>query len=505
MTVSQDLLKLEVGPTIYKKGEDYFKENNNNDIFFSIKSDLLKCKAKIKNYECNLSYFPNSGQINEKECSCPYYDNTHNLCKHLISLTLQINNKLQNKIPNFNLSGENEKINLLEKNIDILNQTDSNNINIKSKPESVTQITRKIKNLLENNIELNNIFVEGEISTFSQNHSGHIYFSIKDSGAILSCVMFKFSANNLNFKPKTGDKVILKGNISLYEPRGSYQLTVKEMKKAGQGDLFAKFLELKSKLENEGLFDEKNKKLIPKFPKVLGIVSSPTGAVIQDIINTVRRRFPKIKILLIPVSVQGEGSEIGIIEAIKHLDKNKEVDTIIVARGGGSMEDLWCFNDENLARTIYNSQTPIISAIGHETDFTICDFVSDIRAPTPTAAAEISVPNLEDLYLHLEKNKNRLISSLKNNLENKKLQIGHMESNLNNLFNTIIESKKNQLLNFKEKLKLLSIETTLKRGYSLTLYKDKIIKSTKQLKEAEKITTVLSNGKLISNIEKITN
>ncbi|MCA9496415.1 MAG: exodeoxyribonuclease VII large subunit, partial [Nanoarchaeota archaeon] len=505
MVIAQDLLKLEVGPTIYNKGEEYFKKNKDNNIVFFLKNDLLKCKTQIKNYNCKLSYFPKSGQILEKECSCPYYDNTHNLCKHLISFSLQINKKIKSSILDFDLKEENEKINLIENNIDILNQIEIDNISndINAKADSVSQLTKKIKDILENNVELNNINVEGEISTFSLNRSGHIYFSIKDSGAILPCVMFKFSANNLSFKPKTGDKVILKGNISLYEPRGSYQLNVKEMKQAGQGDLFAKFLELKSKLEIEGLFNKEHKKSIVKFPKVLGVISSPTGAVIQDIINTVKRRFPKIKILLIPVSVQGKGSELEIIKAIKELDEINEVDSIIIARGGGSMEDLWCFNDENLARTIYNCKTPIISAIGHETDFTICDFVADIRAPTPTAAAEISVPNLEDIYLHLEKNKIRLISSLKNNLENKKLQIGHMESNLHSLFTITIENKKNQIYNFLEKIKLLSIETTLKRGYSLTLYKNKIIKSKKELSESDSITTVLSDGKLISNINKI--
>jgi len=272
---------------------------------------------------------------------------------------------------------------------------------------SVAELTFSVKKILETNDNLNDVWVKGEISNFTRHSSGHLYFTIKDEHSQLSCVMFRRNAGDkkkLNFEPKHGDKVIVKGSITVYEVRGSYQLLVTEMKKDGLGELHKKFLELKEKLDKEGLFEQKRN--IPLFPKTIGIVSSPTSAAFQDILNTIRRRFPCVKVIIAPAIVQGELGTSSVANAIQLLNRlnNTElektgknaIDIIIIARGGGSLEDLWCFNEEAVARAIHESKIPTISGVGHETDFTITDFVADLRAPTPTAAAEQAVPVRDD-------------------------------------------------------------------------------------------------------------
>jgi len=505
MTISLDLIKIGTDDKVFSRGKEYYKENPYNKLSFSLNSKQLTISAQIKEYETLITYSLDTGNIVKNVCTCPYYENNNKTCKHIVTLAFQANQKLQNTIKNIDLLEGEGKLDEIQNNIINLNSQVKVNDSI-SNEQSVSELTRKIKNLLEQDKELNNIYVKGEISAFSPNRSGHIYFTIKDDFALLSCVMFKTSASNLDFKPKTGDQVVLKGSIIIYEPRGTYQFLAKEMKKEGQGDLFQKFIELKNKLQDQGLFNEQNKKLIPTFPKIIGVVSSPTGAVIKDIINTIDRRFPKVKIVLYQASVQGDGSEKTIIAGIEYFEERGDIDTLIVARGGGSLEDLWCFNDETLARKIFSCKIPTISAIGHETDFTICDFVSDIRAPTPTAAAELSTPNLFDLNYSLNIQNKRMIHSLTHNLENKKIHLMRIESEIYTGFEHNISNKRNVLDTFKGKLKLLSINSTLSRGFSLTLDKDgKCIKDVNALKKGERITTLLNNGKVTSIVTTINN
>ena len=282
---------------------------------------------------------------------------------------------------------------------------------------TVTQINNYLKALLEQVPILQNVWIKGEISNFKLHSSGHIYLTLKDEGAVLKAVMFRNAAQNLSFKPADGTKVLARGRISVYEAGGQYQLYIEEMEADGIGDLYAKFEELKKKLSEEGLFSEDRKKPIPSFPETIGIVTSPTGAAIRDMINILKRRYPMVKVIIYPCLVQGENAAQSICEGIEFFNSKKNVDVIITGRGGGSIEDLWAFNEEITARTVANSQIPVISAVGHETDFTICDFVSDLRAPTPSAAAELAVPDIIDLRRIIEGARTRISVLLKNKLD----------------------------------------------------------------------------------------
>ncbi len=276
---------------------------------------------------------------------------------------------------------------------------------------TVTELTTKIKELLEDNFF--DIYVSGEISNLSMPKSGHIYFTLKDENASIRCVLFKFQKNFIGFDYKDGDKVIIRGRITVYEKRGEYQIIVDYIEPDGIGALYLKFEKLKKKLESEGLFDKKYKKKIPEFPKKIGIITSPTGAAIRDILNILKRRFINIHVIIAPVKVQGEEAKFEIVEAINFLNFYfNDIDVIILARGGGSFEDLQPFNEEIVARAIFQSKIPIISAVGHETDFTIADFTADLRAPTPSAAAELVVKNKEDLLLHISNLERQLISNI---------------------------------------------------------------------------------------------
>ena len=262
---------------------------------------------------------------------------------------------------------------------------------------TVSEVTNYIKKIMDNDFILSNLSVKGEISNLKYHSSGHIYFSLKDNSGKVNCVMFKSKAILLDIDLQEGMEVIIKGRASIYPATGSFQLYCDEIKKEGQGDLFIKFEKLKQKLSNMGYFDEEHKKLLPKYPERIGVVTSPTGAAIRDIINVSKRRNEIVDIILYPAKVQGEGAYKEVIEGIKYFNKNKSVDLIIVGRGGGSIEELWNFNEEDLAKAIFNSNIPIISAVGHEIDFTISDFVSDVRAATPSQGAEIAVPLLMDI------------------------------------------------------------------------------------------------------------
>lgn len=285
---------------------------------------------------------------------------------------------------------------------------------------SVSQLNKYIKSLLETDINLSRVTVCGEISNFKLHSSGHCYMTLKDETASVRAVMFKSSAAKLQFTPENGMKIIASGKISLYERDGQYQLYIASMRQDGVGDLYAAYEVLKKRLQQEGLFDVSHKKSLPSFPRTIGVVTSRTGAAVRDIINVTKRRYPLAEILICPVLVQGDGSASSIVSAIEYLNKTKSADVIIVGRGGGSIEDLWSFNDESVAYAIYNSEIPIISAVGHETDFTIADFVADLRAPTPSAAAELAVPSVLELKAAIFKYCSGMYSCIKKDLDYKK-------------------------------------------------------------------------------------
>jgi exodeoxyribonuclease VII large subunit len=277
---------------------------------------------------------------------------------------------------------------------------------------SINALTKYIKRKFDADPHLHNIHVRGEISNFKQHSSGHMYFTLKDEKARILAVMFSSQSRSMKFSPENGMKVIVKGDITVYEPGGQYQIYIKEMQPDGIGELFLAYEQLKQRLELEGLFASENKKLIPLYPKTVGVITSPTGAAIRDIITTIKRRFPIVNILVFPALVQGDNAAQSIAGAIEKANQMTGIDVLIVGRGGGSIEELWAFNEELVARAIFNSNIPIISAVGHETDFTIADFVADLRAPTPTGAAELAVPHIEELMERVLQRKTRLLRAM---------------------------------------------------------------------------------------------
>lgn len=385
-------------------------------------------------------------------------------------------------------------------------------------PISVTQLNLYVKEKFQEDEFLANVLVKGEISNFKHHYTGHMYFTLKDETSLIKCVMFKTYTSNLDFVPKDGMKVMVLGTVSVFEREGVYQIYAKAMQQEGVGDLHAKYEKLKAKLEQEGLFDASHKKPIPFMPKVIGVLTSNTGAVIRDIINVSTRRNPNVYIRLYPVPVQGQGAAEKIAKAIEVMNKNKLADVLIIARGGGSLEDLWPFNEEIVARAIYNSELPVISAVGHETDFTIADFVSDLRAPTPSAAAELAVPSIEDVKKKIETNKNRLQNGLKRKMELAKLRFEKcMKSSvytnplqkinenymlidkytklLENSMNLKIKEKKTYMVEWISRLDALSPLKTLTRGYVMaTNEQGKIIKSVKEVNREDKVSLRFTDG-----------
>lgn len=382
---------------------------------------------------------------------------------------------------------------------------------------TVTDLNKYIKDKIDNDENLNSVLVKGEISNFKNHYTGHLYFTLKDENSLIKCIMFKSSAVNLKFMPKDGMKVIIYGTVSVFERDGVYQIYCKMMQEDGMGSLHIAFEELKSKLGEEGLFSEEHKKKIPVMPKCIGVLTSNTGSVIRDIINVSTRRNPNVYIKLLPVPVQGEGAAVKIAEAIKIMNEKKLADVIIVARGGGSLEDLWPFNEEIVARAIYESELPIISAVGHETDFTIADFVADLRAPTPSAAAELVVPNISDVLLKLKSYNNRYRLALKKKVDFMKLSYEKcmnrrafreplqtineryilLDKNVKSIQNEIMsiyKDKKSKAINTIEKLDALSPLKTLTRGYSITEMNGKVVKSVKELKENDEINIRFKDG-----------
>ena len=384
-------------------------------------------------------------------------------------------------------------------------------------PITVTDLNKYIKEKIAGDEMLNNVLVKGEISNYKHHYTGHLYFTLKDENSLIKCIMFKSFASNLKFEPKDGMKVTIFGTVSVFERDGIYQIYCKAMKEDGLGSLYKAYEELKAKLEKEGLFDQSHKKKIPLMPKCIGVLTSNTGAVIRDIINVSTRRNPNVYIKLLPVPVQGAGAAEKIVDAIKTMNEKKLADVIILARGGGSLEDLWPFNEEIVARAIYDSELPVISAVGHETDFTIADFVADLRAPTPSAAAELAVPNISDLILKLEGYNNRYKLALKKKVEFMKLRyekcmnsrvfkeplqkinekyilIDMKVKSIQNSMTAIYNKKKTEMVKHVAKLDGLSPLKTLTRGYSIVQMDGKVISSVSKLKRDDEIDIRLTDG-----------
>ena len=382
---------------------------------------------------------------------------------------------------------------------------------------SVTELNSYIKNKIADDEYLNNVLIKGEISNFKNHYTGHMYFTLKDEKSLIKCVMFKTYAQKLEFMPKDGMKVFVLGGVSVFERDGVYQIYVKAMQEDGVGILYKKYEELKQRLDEEGYFAEEHKKQIPQMPKIIGVLTSQTGSVIRDIINVSTRRNPNVNIRLYPVPVQGEGAAEKIADGIKFMNENNLADVLILARGGGSLEDLWPFNEEIVAHAIYNSQIPIISAVGHETDFSISDFVADLRAPTPSAAAELAVPDIYEVKQKINTYQNRLRLTLVKKVEIMKLRYEKCMSSrvfkeplrnindnylkvdtyikkLENIIKTKQKEEKTKYVELVAKLDTLSPLKTLTRGYSLVEKNNNIIKSAKDVNTGDKIDLKFSDG-----------
>lgn len=391
-------------------------------------------------------------------------------------------------------------------------------------PITVSALNRYIKNLIDNNEILNMVYIRGEISNFKNHYTGHMYFTLKDEASLIKCVMFKTYTSNLNFIPKDGMSVVILGSVSVYERDGIYQIYVKGMEIDGVGALYAEYEKLKEKLAAEGLFDDKYKKKIPMLPRSIGVVTSKTGAVIRDIINVTTRRYPTVNIKLYPAAVQGKGAAETIVKAIKYFNEVKNVDVIIVARGGGSLEDLWPFNEEITARAIFESEIPIISAVGHETDFTIADFVADLRAPTPSAAGELAVPEFNELKWKISNSEKQLCvllnkkvelmrnryNSLKNSrvlkdpfdlIRQRTITIQNFEKQLMDKIKLELKDNKIKLISAVSKLDTLSPLKTLTRGYAILEKEDRsVITSVEDVKSGEIVKVVLQDGEKKASI-----
>ena len=358
-----------------------------------------------------------------------------------------------------------------------------------------------------------NIWIKGEISNFKLHFSGHIYMTLKDDGGVLRAVMFKGSAQKLAFVPENGMKVLARGRISVYERDGGYQLYVEEMQPDGLGALHLAFEQLKKRLEEEGLFDQKHKKPIPKFPNTVGVVTAATGAAVRDIINVISRRYPKAKVLLYPALVQGEGAAEDVSRGIAYFNENKCADVLIVGRGGGSIEDLWAFNEEITARAIFASEIPIVSAVGHEVDFTIADFVADLRAPTPSAAAELVVPSALEVKERVSVLVLRALNGMRGKLQSKRLmlaryklpspegKIADLRLDVDALLKRLVRAQevsanvqRKRLEASVGKLQAMSPLAVLSRGYSIAQHNGKSVKSAAEVKSGDELHILLSDG-----------
>ena len=368
---------------------------------------------------------------------------------------------------------------------------------------AVSELTRYIRVVLEDTFPA--VWVEGEISNFTKHISGHTYFSLKDEASVLNCVLFKRVNQDLRFNLESGLKVIAFGKISLYNKRGQYQLYVENIEPKGIGSLQLAFEQLKKRLQKEGLFDEARKKPIPYLPTRIGVVTSPTGAAIRDILNVTRRRFQNIDLIINPVRVQGKGAEREIAAAIEDFNRFKKIDVMIIARGGGSLEDLWAFNEEVVARAIYGSKIPVISAVGHDIDWTIADFVSDFRAPTPSAAAELAIPRKEDLKNRVEELTARLKQKPAELLQQYQQGLDDLVKDLAIRIKHLVVIISHRLGNLRARLDALSPFAVLERGYSITtdLSTKKVLKDVKFLKRGDMVKTRLRKGLFVSKVERV--
>lgn len=389
-----------------------------------------------------------------------------------------------------------------------------------SKIITVTQLTYALKRLIEDNFQLEGVWIQGEISNFTAHSSGHLYFTLKDAGACIRCVMFKSQARSLKFKPADGQEVAIRGRIGVYEKSGQYQLYVEEMTPSGLGGLYQAFVKLKEKLEQEGLFAPERKRKLPPLPQKIGVITSPTGAAVRDIIKILRRRRPNIDILIFPAQVQGAEAPASLIKALNEAARFQNLDLIIIGRGGGSLEELWAFNDEQLARVIADFPKPVISAVGHETDFTIADFVADLRAPTPSAAAELAVPDQQYLVNQVKQYRNRLYQAVSRKLQNERrmlqkivqsrvfafpkqmLNVRRQEVDLLNerLIRQVKQNltlKRERFLKILGQLDTLSPLATLQRGYSIVQKNDgTFVKHSAQVEPGEPVKITLASGKI---------
>ncbi len=382
---------------------------------------------------------------------------------------------------------------------------------------TVSELNLYIKALFDSDRLLNSVCVKGEISNFVNHGTGHLYFSLKDADADVRAVMFRASAAKLKFVPENGMKVTIYGSVTVYPKNGSYQIYVNSMQPDGIGALYVAYEQLKARLAYEGLFDESHKKPIPRFPERIGVVTSSTGAAIRDIINVLGRRYPRASVYVYPALVQGEGAAKTLIDGIDYFDRSGLVDTVIIGRGGGSIEDLWAFNDEGLARRIYECRVPVISAVGHETDYTICDFVSDLRAPTPSAAAELSVPDARELMLRLDILSDRSERALLRTVEKKRERLENLISKrvltnpqdviivlgervtalsaeLNNAYSLCISDRRHSLVTVAAKLEALSPLSILTRGYSVVLKNGKTVSSVDSVEKGDALHLRLRDG-----------
>ena len=381
---------------------------------------------------------------------------------------------------------------------------------------TVSRVNNYIKRLIESKSVLNDIWVKGEISNFKRHSSGHIYLTLKDENSVLKAVMFRSAASELSFDPCDGTMIIAHGRISVYEAGGTYQLYIEDMTLDGVGDLYREFERLKAALAEEGLFDERYKKPIPKYPSRIGVATAPTGAAVRDIINVITRRYPLAEIVIYPTLVQGVGAKESIVNAIEYFNRAECVDTLIIGRGGGSIEDLWAFNEECVARAIFASKIPIISAVGHETDFTIADFVADFRAPTPSAAAEVSVPSKEELSRLISIYSKRMLSGVAASVDTRKraltrirlrnpqekindlsqlldMKLAHIE----NLYKLRIKEKRNTYSELCAKLDTLSPLKTLTRGFSIaTDTEGNVLRDTKDFHKGKEFSLRLRDGEV---------
>lgn len=393
---------------------------------------------------------------------------------------------------------------------------------------TVSELNEYLKMLFEYDEILRNVYVKGEISNFTNHYkTGHFYFSLKDAGGAVKAVMFRSSAAKLKFMPENGMRVILGGRVSVFPRDGQYQIYAETMEPDGIGSLYIAYEQLKAKLEKEGLFAEFRKKPLPKMPKRIGIVTSPTGAAIRDMIHILGRRFPAAEIVLYPTLVQGEAAPASIIRGIQYFNSKKDVDVLIVGRGGGSIEDLWAFNNENLVRTIAASEIPVISAVGHETDFTLCDFVADMRAPTPSAAAEIAVPDTVELLHRVSRTEERLSLAVLRNIEanrahlkrlasarsmtspmnvidDKRMALAMEEQRLAGRMEALIAKKRAGFIRDTAKLDALNPLAVIARGYSAIFDENgALIKSVSQTKEGDALSFMVTDGKIRAEVKEL--